>query len=106
MPKKWHNHWTLDDASITSDERDRNLLTLGNLTIITQSLNASIRDSDWNTKKSGKGDHGGLNKYADGIEIFSKYLEEPVWNESTISKRADDLADKALKIWSIHSSLT
>lgn len=106
MPKKWHNHWTLDETSITSDERDRNLLTLGNLTIITQSLNASIRDSDWNTKKSGKGDHGGLNKYADGIEIFSKYLEEPVWNESTISKRADDLADKALKIWSIHSSLT
>lgn len=54
MPKKWRNKWgALDDEAAT--RRDRKLLTLGNLAIITHSLNASIRDADWPTKKQGKG---------------------------------------------------
>ena len=40
--------------------RDRKLLTLGNLTIITQSLNASIRDSGLGNKKTRKELEGGL----------------------------------------------
>ncbi|WP_212970942.1 GmrSD restriction endonuclease domain-containing protein [Paenibacillus cineris] len=35
---------------------------LGNLTIITQAQNASIRDSDWATKKNGKCDKGRTKK--------------------------------------------
>ena len=104
MPKKWHNHWTIEASSITADDRDRILLTLGNLTLITQNLNASIRDADWDTKKSGKGSHDGLKNYAAGLEIFSKYLEEPVWNEATIMARAEDLAEKALSVWSTSNS--
>jgi hypothetical protein len=52
------------------------ILTLGNLTIITQALNASIRDSDWATKKNGKGDKGGLRKYAEGIETSPLILTQ------------------------------
>lgn len=55
MPKKWRNNWgacaTEDDAK----KRDSLLLTLGNLAIIPQALNASIRDAAWNVKKAGKG---------------------------------------------------
>ncbi len=59
MPKKWRNKWgALDDEAAT--RRDRKLLTLGNLAIITHSLNASIRDADWPTKKQGKGYKDGL----------------------------------------------
>ena len=59
MPKKWRNKWgALDDEAAT--RRDRKLLTLGNLAIITHSLNASIRDADWTTKKQGKGYKDGL----------------------------------------------
>ncbi|MCL2400198.1 MAG: DUF262 domain-containing HNH endonuclease family protein, partial [Defluviitaleaceae bacterium] len=36
MPKKWRNHWTKPDTQVQVAERDRKLLTLGNLTIITQ----------------------------------------------------------------------
>ncbi|WP_440583129.1 type IIL restriction-modification enzyme MmeI [[Clostridium] scindens] len=53
MPKKWRNNWgacaTEDDAK----KRDSLLLTLGNLAIIPQALNASIRDAAWNVKKAG-----------------------------------------------------
>ncbi|MDW2878149.1 MULTISPECIES: DUF262 domain-containing protein [Bacillaceae] len=101
MPKKWRNHWAFSGDNAAADIRDRKLLTLGNLTIITQALNASIRDSDWSTKKSGRGDKGGLRKYAEGIETFSAYLELDVWDEAAIQDRAAYLSTKALKIWGI-----
>lgn len=100
MPKKWQNSWQLS-KDCTVETRDRKLLTLGNLTIITQSLNASIRDADWQTKKSGKKDKGGLKKYAEGIETLSEYLELDSWDENSIKNRADDLATKALNVWKI-----
>jgi len=101
MPKKWRNHWSFTGDEAAADERDRKLLTLGNLTIITQSLNASIRDSNWTTKKSGQSEKGGLQKYAEGIETLSTFLDTEVWDEAAIQKRADYLAMKALEIWSV-----
>ena len=54
MPKKWENHWEKLIQQEDKIARNRKLLTLGNLTIITQSLNSSIRDADWSIKKIGK----------------------------------------------------
>lgn len=99
MPKKWRNKWKVDDENFDAEHRDWVLLTLGNLTIITQSLNASIRDADWKTKKNGTGSKGGLIKYADGIETLSDYLALDEWNEERIYERATYLAENALKIW-------
>ena len=50
MPKKWRNNWDKLSSKESEINRDRKLLTLGNLTIITQSLNSSIRDSKWEDK--------------------------------------------------------
>lgn len=99
MPKKWRNHWSFEGSPEEAEKRDHILLTLGNLTIISASLNASIRDADWETKKAGKGYKGGLRKYAEGIEILSGYLGHPVWDEGKINERADYLARNALEIW-------
>lgn len=101
MPKKWENHW----GKLTSQEdkmkRNRKLLTLGNLTIITQNLNSVIRDANWNVKRKGKGDKQGLNTYSAGLETISQYLTLDQWNEETIEDRAQFLYEKAKKIWSI-----
>ena len=96
MPKKWRNHWAKPDTQVQAVERDRKLLTLGNLTIITQSLNASVRDSSWDAKKN-----GGLKKYAEGIDTFSEYLTKANWDEAVIDERAAFLLDNALKIWEV-----
>ena len=101
MPKKWRNHWVFTGTEEDAVNRDRTLLTLGNLTIITQALNASIRDSDWTTKKTGQDEKGGLCKYSEGIETLSSFLDADEWNEAAIEKRADYLADKALAIWNV-----
>ena len=96
MPRKWRNHWSFDGDAAS---RDKKLLTLGNLTIITQALNASIRDADWATKKDGRGNRGGLRKYAKGIETLSSCIDADVWDEEAIRNRALYLSEKAIEIW-------
>ncbi len=99
MPKKWVNKWNGLDTKEEKDFRNFKLLTLGNLAIITQSLNASIRDSDWETKKKGQGKNAGLSHFSGGVETLSPFLEINIWNEEEIQKRADYLYNHAVKIW-------
>lgn len=101
MPKKWENNW--DKIIKEQDRINRNniLLTLGNLTIITASLNSSIRDGNWDIKRKGKGNKPGLIQYASGLDTFSQYLSSDKWNEKIISERAVFLYEQAIKIWAI-----
>lgn len=99
MPKKWVNNWSKLSNEQDKIIRNRKLLTLGNLTIITASLNSSIRDGNWDMKKNGKPNKPGLNQYATGLDTFSQYLALPTWNEIEIAKRADFLFNKALIVW-------
>lgn len=101
MPKKWVNNWGKLSTQEEIITRNKKLLTLGNLTIITQSLNSSIRDADWKTKKEGKGDKKGLLEYASGLETINKYLTIQNWNEDQIDTRAKDLYTIAIRTWSI-----
>ena len=102
MPKKWRNNWgacaTEDDAK----KRDSLLLTLGNLAIIPQALNASIRDAAWNVKKAGKGQNKpGLLLCASGLYTLYDVLQKNDWNEHEIENRAEWLLANAQNIWKI-----
>lgn len=102
MPKKWRNNWTALPTEEENRERDYKLLTLGNLAIITQSLNASIRDADWVTKKAGKGQNKpGLALCAAGLVTLHDALQKNMWNESEIDTRADWLYLQACNVWKI-----
>ncbi len=98
MPKKWRNYWKNLGAR-DADERDEQVLKLGNLTILTAALNSSIRDADWKTKKTGRGNKKGLKDYSAGIKMFKHYLEEDDWNEDVIRERAKELCQQAIAIW-------
>jgi len=100
LPKKWRNNWgALDDEK--ARERDYKLLTLGNLAIITQKLNASIKDADWETKKRGKKGNDGLNSCSSGLFTMEYVLNQDEWNEDKIETRAKWLYSKASNIWCI-----
>jgi uncharacterized protein with ParB-like and HNH nuclease domain len=99
MPKKWENKWPNVITKDEKDYRNHKLKTLGNLTIITQSLNASIRDSDWATKKYGNGNKPGLIHFSSGIETLAPYLNLIDWNENEIEKRAASLYQMAIEVW-------
>lgn len=102
MPKKWENNWAASD-DVDVEWRRQKLLCLGNLAIITQSLNASVRDSSWSKKLTGNnpevGNGNGLKAYASGLQTLTDYLELPEWNEATIERRSADLAAHAIRIW-------
>lgn len=101
MPKKWENNWGKLSNQEDKIKRNRKLLTLGNLTIITQALNSTIRDANWTIKRKGKGDKKGLNTYSAGLETISSYLTLDEWNEQTIEERAEFLYNNAKEIWKI-----
>lgn len=102
MPKKWRNNWPACATDDLARQRDSILLTLGNLAIITQSLNASIRDAAWSMKKAGNGNGTpGLDLCASGLSTLYDVLAKADWNESEISARADWLFDQASAIWNL-----
>ena len=100
MPKKWRNNWTPCATNDLARKRDSELLTLGNLAIITQSLNASIRDAAWDIKKAGKGNgKPGLVLCASGLRTLHDVLVKDDWNEDEISNRAEWLFDQVSLLW-------
>lgn len=99
MPKKWRNHWPACASEDDAKKRDSLLLTLGNLAIIPQALNASIRDAAWPVKKSGKGAKPGLTLCASGLYTLHDALNKDEWNEEEISIRAAWLLEHAKSIW-------
>lgn len=101
MPKKWRNHWGNLETKEEQDRRDKVLLTIGNLTIITQSLNAAIRDAEWQVKLDGKGYKGGLRRYGAGIQIAEEALSKDVWDEQAIEMRGQFLYDLAVRIFHV-----
>lgn len=101
MPKKWINNWSSLDSEELKIKRNRTLLTLGNLTIITASLNSSIRDSSWKVKKEGIKNRKGLHYYSSGIETFAEFLGRDSWDETTIKERAEYLFENACLIWAL-----
>lgn len=100
MPKKWENNWGKLQNQIDIDRRNKKLLTLGNLAIITQNLNAKIRDANWEKKKNGTNNNG-LIVYSGNLETIASYLTLPDWDEKTIEQRANDLYNHAIEIWKI-----
>lgn len=92
MPKKWMENWYEDFTQEEIYNRNKKLLTLGNLTIITKNLNSKLRNSGWDKKQTI------LNEFS-SLPITTKYTALPKWDEQAIEQRANNLADLALIIW-------
>lgn len=102
MPKKWRNHWDSCASEQEAKKRDSLLLTLGNLAIIPQALNASIRDAAWDIKKEGKGSSKpGLSLCASGLYTLYDALGKDKWNEAEIEMRASWLYEQAKIVWNV-----
>lgn len=99
MPKKWKQNWLPLPPDVTEDERNIAVNSLGNMMLLPISLNSSISNSNWETKKNGNGKKKGLIEYASDLEIWNGALQKPEWNEDTISERAEWLAEKANEVW-------
>lgn len=97
LPQDWVDYWPLpasadtDASRLAATERRNQLLhNVGNLTLLTQSLNPSVSNGPWQEKLTAILLHSALN------------LNRPlpnVWDEEAIQKRAEALLATALEIW-------
>lgn len=93
MPSKWRRNWELP-SGVDEDERNRAIKCIGNMAMITQPLNAAIKNACWLEKK-----YKGLLKYASDLETLHGVLSLDVWDENQIRNRAKYLAGKANEVW-------
>ncbi len=99
MPKKWKPEtWPIADVAQT-ESRNLKLKTLGNLALLTQSLNSSISNNSWPIKLNGNTNKKGLKEYASGLDTMIFVLSQNDWNESKIEIHAHWLFDNARVIW-------
>ncbi|BAK36604.1 hypothetical protein MLP_35900 [Microlunatus phosphovorus NM-1] len=94
LPQKWQDNWPVDglDAEI---ERGAHVHRLGNLTLLTSSLNSKVSNSAWNVKRERLREH-------DTLLLNSRLLRQGSkggWNEGTIDARSDQLIDVLLRVW-------
>ena len=98
LPRQWRARWfSLPDAPNTreaEENRDTMLHTIGNLTLVTQRLNAALSNAPWVEKKDTLNKHSTLflNK-----SLLEHYAEN--WNESTIHDRSLAIFQVAKNIW-------
>lgn len=110
LPQNWIEHWPLPDGqkgftsqelwdaevtdtrAVATRKRIATLQTIGNLTILTQSLNSAASNSAWSKKKPELLSHSLL-------PINQHLHNYNVWDETTIAQRGDELFERALELW-------
>lgn len=94
LPQKWTDEWPFPNADEPDAKNRRDLVinSLGNLTLLTGSLNSSSGNSGFAKKKEKFEKHTGLflNKW---------FMKKAQWTETEISERSEHLAKMATKIW-------
>lgn len=100
LPQHWERHWPLppvegeDPVKYTERQRLRNhvLHTIGNLTLLTESLNPVVSNGKFSQKKKEILRHSAIN--------LNRFLtEEKEWNEERITARGNELFEVAKRIW-------
>jgi Protein of unknown function (DUF1524) len=102
VPQEWEKHWPLtntDGSALEGEalerataERWARLNRLGNLTIVTQPLNAAMSNSPWEKKRAE------LNRHSK-LLLNAKLAERDTWDEQAIDERGRWLAQRLAIIW-------
>ena len=102
LPRAWTTHWPLPEeilknpieAHTVSSHRGVLLNTIGNLTLISGSLNPAPSNSPWTTKRPEllKFSKLNLTQYFHGVEADT-------WDEAAIRTRTNHLTGQLVSIW-------
>ncbi|MGW9348445.1 GmrSD restriction endonuclease domain-containing protein [Nocardiopsis flavescens] len=96
LPRKWHDHWAVQTPE-GIEERQLRVHRLGNLTLLTQKLNAKVSNGAWSAKRSALMDHNTITLTGRVI----KRTEHHAWDEELIDERTTELIDRILQVWPV-----
>ena len=96
LPQKWDSNWPVEGLE-AEQERASRVHRLGNLTLLTSSLNSKVSNGPWLTKRAAFSEH-------DTLLLTSRLLrasETTGWDETTIDERTNVLVGELLRIWPV-----
>lgn len=98
MPRRWRTHWPLvagvENEAEQVESRDQLIHTIGNLTLVTNRLNAALSNAPWKDKRETLSNHSTLFLNKDLLDNAPE-----VWDESAIEERAKRICLMATKVW-------
>lgn len=97
MPQGWRTHWNGDFNEDEDAARDQIVQQLGNLTIVTQTLNSSVSNGTWWSKRERFLNSDDVLITKDALALVG----EGEWDEEAIAERTDQMIDRILEIWPV-----
>ncbi len=115
MPQKWQWYWGISalpvydengdiitDQTTADRERSSCIYQIGNMTLLTSSLNTSLRNYEYSRKINGEGKQKGIKEYADLLvtkKILKIYDSSQIWDERKIRERTNQIYIDVIDIW-------
>jgi hypothetical protein len=95
LPQDWREHWPVEPGNLEAElDREAHVNRLGNLTLVTSSLNPTLSNAAWPKKREALAEHS--------ILILNRMLcsdLDSVWDEQSIDARGAWLALEIIGIW-------
>lgn len=96
LPQKWQETWPVDDE-VAAAERQQHVNRLGNLTLLTTSLNSKVSNGIWQAKRRALQENN-------TITMTGRLLTgvgDATWDEESIDRRTETLVGALLEIWPV-----
>lgn len=97
MPQRWRQNWPADLTEDEQTNRDWRIQQIGNLTIVTQSLNTRVSNGPWEAKRTHFLETDDVLITKDAINLAG----HGDWDESTIARRTGLLLEQILALWTV-----
>lgn len=100
MPQMWEEHWLLPETLSPEERleaaaaRNSKIHLLGNLTLVTQPLNAALSNAAWPVKQK---ELNRNSKLLLNARLIDDYAD--VFDEAAIDARGGDLVARLMSIW-------
>ena len=98
LPRSWSTHWPVENIAARAD-RDEHVSRLGNLTLLTGSLNASVSNGAW---LGNGGKRAALHRH--DVFLLNRQIydrSEGGWDEDLIDARTNELIDAFIATWPV-----
>lgn len=121
MPQSLGQHWSIgtlpvydvngdkiNDILKAEEMRNDRIYAIGNMTLLTRSLNSSIKNKRFDVKIDGDNKNDGIRKlstlFITTDDIIKPFLEgHKTWDERNINQRTESLFQEIVSIWKILS---
>lgn len=96
LPQKWSGNWRVESLE-AEQERANHVHRIGNLTLLTSSLNSKVSNGSWPTKRAALNEH-------DTLLMNSRLLAaigDAPWDGAHIDERGAEIVEILLKAWPV-----